>query len=212
MEPVKVKSLIKCPVCGKSYILQHSPDKLQTVGRCNNSTCAVMLDICFKPGQPSQVESVSVRQEPEPQADNDKTQYVDPVAIDDKPDDPVIPDPEDYPMREPDYGGNMMLAGRSGVFGIGRQTYKLKKGSNIVGRLETDDIVVKGDDTASRSSVNLEVYYNKLRKAYSCRMHVLNAKNPVLRNGLEVQRGSAVELIADDTIVLGHTKYTFIKN
>lgn len=223
MEPQKVKSLITCPVCKGAYVLAHQASKTHTVRPCNRPGCGAILDIYFRPDQPTLVERISVvepaAESPKPPVtpltpgtpkivaagSDDKTQYIS-FDTDTNTPDSAVP----TALAEPEYKGDMMLVGKAGMFGLGRQEYSLKKGNNIVGRLLTDDIVVKGDDTVSRSSINLEVVYNQYA-GYRCRMHVLNAKNPVLHNGLPVSVGTTVEIASDDTIVLGHTKYTFIK-
>ena len=74
--------------------------------------------------------------------------------------------------------GNLVQLGR-----ISNTTFKLKEGSNIIGRFDPadpGDINIKGDNTMSRRSVELNVQVSPAGIRYAVR--VLKAANPVLLN------------------------------
>lgn len=219
MEPQKVNSLIKCPRCNTLFNLAHQSEKLHTRRQCVKAGCGAVLDIHFKPDKPALVDHIDVIDPEALAAENAAAKAK--QAQNNSADNTIYnvagggsaghsssagSKPQ---VKEPDYNGNMALVGK-GLFGLTKHEYPLKKGDNFVGRGTSDDIVIRKDDTASRRSVRLEVYYNTYT-GYACRMEVLKATNPVLRNGLPVATNEIIDLVNNDTLTLGHTTFTFIK-
>ncbi len=102
----------------------------------------------------------------------------------------------------------------------GRKTdYQLKDvGKMIVGRYDKDclsDISIKNDEYMSRRSIEIEVVpqYDERRvvKGYFYKLRVLKATNPVLLNNAVLAEGDVVSLNFGDSIILGKTKFLFIK-
>jgi hypothetical protein len=93
------------------------------------------------------------------------------------------------------------------------KSFKLKSGSNIIGREDADmpsDISVSSDNTMSRRSINIEVTKND--KGYAFKLKVLKATNPVLVNNQPLSSGEAISLNFGDSIMLGKTKFRFEKD
>lgn len=88
-----------------------------------------------------------------------------------------------------------------------RPVYRLRIGSNIVGRMDTDtvqDIAISGDTTISRRSIDIVV--KRENGVYTYLLTVINAKNPVLVGDSVLKVGDSSVLHIGDTITLGMTK------
>lgn len=90
--------------------------------------------------------------------------------------------------------------------------FALPIGKHVIGRCDKDfpsDISIKDDVTMSRRSVVIEVCQGA--KGYSFKMTVLKATNPVLHNNRPLGEGECVSLNYGDCIILGNTKFRFVK-
>ena len=90
--------------------------------------------------------------------------------------------------------------------------HQLHEGSNIIGRKDPAqpcDIMIDKDPSMSRRSVAITVSYTQ--KGYTFRLKVLNATNPVMHRGLPLTVGEEVYLNFGDELVLGKTKFRFLK-
>lgn len=90
--------------------------------------------------------------------------------------------------------------------------FPLNVGVHTIGRADADcpsDISVKNDPCMSRRSVSIEV--KKADKGYTFRLTVLKATNPVLHNNKPLTEGESISLNYGDSIILGETKFRFIK-
>lgn len=105
-------------------------------------------------------------------------------------------------------------AGKSGrlVWGfLGRHSANLSVGENIVGRKDTkfpSDISID-DAYISRRSISIDV--EEKLGAYSFKLTVLKAANPIMVNSNELHVGNSIYLNYGDTIKLGNTVLTFKK-
>jgi hypothetical protein len=107
------------------------------------------------------------------------------------------------------YNGKLTLLRRV----LSNKSFKLKVGSNIVGREDTDqpsDISIPSDNTISRRSIDIVV--TKEDKGYSFKLKVLKATNPVLLNNRPLSADESVSLNFGDSITLGKTKFRFEKD
>lgn len=90
--------------------------------------------------------------------------------------------------------------------------FALPIGKHVIGRCDKDfpsDISIKDDVTMSRRSVIIEV--SQGAKGYSFKMTVLKATNPVLHNNRPLGEGECISLNYGDCIILGNTKFRFVK-
>lgn len=90
--------------------------------------------------------------------------------------------------------------------------YPLGIGKHTIGRFDTDllsDISIKNDTSMSRRSVEIEVKQGE--KGYSFKLTVLKATNPVLHNNKPLGEGECISLNYGDCIILGKTKFRFVK-
>lgn len=90
--------------------------------------------------------------------------------------------------------------------------FALPIGKHVIGRYDKDfpsDISIKDDVTMSRRSVIIEVSQGE--KGYSFKMTVLKATNPVLHNNRPLGEGECISLNYGDCIILGNTKFRFVK-
>ena len=105
-------------------------------------------------------------------------------------------------------------AGKGGrlVWGfLGRHSANLSVGENTVGRKDTNspsDISID-DAYMSRRSISIDV--EEKSGAYSFKLTVLKAANPVMVNSNELYIGNSIYLNYGDTIRLGNTVLTFKK-
>jgi DNA-directed RNA polymerase subunit M/transcription elongation factor TFIIS len=93
------------------------------------------------------------------------------------------------------------------------KSFKLKIGSNIVGREDPDspsDISIPSDNTVSRRSIDIVV--TKKDSGYVFKLKVLKATNPVLLNNKPLSANESVSLNFGDSITLGKTKFRFEKD
>lgn len=82
--------------------------------------------------------------------------------------------------------------------------YRIRPGINLVGRSDTSDIVIKGDDTISRVE-HAEVEYDPEENAY----YLVRKKNPEVRlNGTKVREPKRIS--AYDVIQFGEMAFLFI--
>ena len=91
--------------------------------------------------------------------------------------------------------------------------YPLPVGNTVIGRydeLQMSDISVKNDPTMSRRSVVIEVSLTE--NGYMFKLKVLKAANPVLHNNAPLMAGEEVSLNFGDSIVLGQTRFCFVKD
>lgn len=91
--------------------------------------------------------------------------------------------------------------------------YPLLIGNTVIGRydeLQMSDISVKNDPTMSRRSVIIEV--SQTDNGYMFKLKVLKAANPVLHNDVPLMVGEEVSLNFGDSIVLGQTRFRFVKD
>lgn len=91
--------------------------------------------------------------------------------------------------------------------------YPLNAGKTIVGREDVEmpsDISVKGDNTVSRRSVEIDVRQDE--RGYSFKLTVLKSTNPVLHNNIPLMEGESVSLNFGDSIILGKTQFRFEKD
>ena len=100
--------------------------------------------------------------------------------------------------------GNLVQLGR-----ISNTTFKLKEGPNIIGRFDPadpGDINIKGDNTMSRRSVELNVQVSPAGIRYAVR--VLKAANPVLLNERPLDPAFDRPFMNfGDSLQLGQTKF-----
>lgn len=88
--------------------------------------------------------------------------------------------------------------------------YPLREGRNIIGREDASapsDIAIKGDNTMSRRSVQIDM--NRTEKGFFYKLTVIKAANPVIHNGAMLMNGESISLNFGDTIVMGKTKFRF---
>jgi len=94
---------------------------------------------------------------------------------------------------------------------LGRHSANLSVGENTVGRKDTNspsDISID-DAYMSRRSISIDV--EEKLGAYSFKLTVLKAANPVMVNSNELYIGNSIYLNYGDTIRLGNTVLTFKK-
>lgn len=88
--------------------------------------------------------------------------------------------------------------------------YILREGRNIIGREDASapsDISIKGDNTMSRRSVQIDM--NQTEHGFFYKLTVIKAANPVVHNGAMLMNGESILLNFGDTIVMGKTKFRF---
>lgn len=91
--------------------------------------------------------------------------------------------------------------------------YPLPVGNTVIGRydeLQMSDISIKNDPTMSRRSVVIEVKQSD--NGYIFKLKILKAANPVLHNNVPLNVGEEVSLNFGDIIVLGQTRFRFMKD
>lgn len=108
-----------------------------------------------------------------------------------------------------------MLCWKTGSLMRRTKSFRLLRGSNTVGRYDPDmpsTVMISGDDEMSRQSVEINVVRKLQFPDYVYELRVLRSTNSVLVNGRQVGYGLTVQLNYGDTICMGRTVISFVKD
>lgn len=178
---------IKCNKqgCGKTFLKPY-PEKagLYTL------TCPHCKQKMLKklPGKPTQQQEKEKEAEPKPTEPTQKTEALGKNSLG---------------------MGKLTLARLHGL--MGRKSFSLNFGDNVVGRKDADlhSNIEVDDPFMSRRSINIVVTQTDTGCLF--KLQVISATNPVFRNGKRLMVGEALYLNYGDVIKLGRTTFNFEK-
>ncbi len=108
-----------------------------------------------------------------------------------------------------------MLCWKSGSLMRRTKSFRLLRGINTIGRYDPEmpsTVMISGDDEMSRQSVEINVVRKQQCLDYVYELRVLRSTNIVLVNGRQVGCGLTVQLNYGDTICMGRTTISFVKD
>lgn len=108
-----------------------------------------------------------------------------------------------------------MLCWKTGSLMRRTKSFRLLRGINTLGRYDPEmpsTVMISGDDEMSRQSVEINVVQNLQFHDYIYELRVLRSTNSVFVNGRQVECGLTVQLNYGDTICMGRTVISFVKD